>query len=84
MNNNVNRKLESVLSGMNKRELQGLMRSVKNSGVLSRLSENDKRRIINEFASLDTNEIRSKLSKLNVNDLSRLSVNDIIKKINNL
>ncbi len=84
MNNNVNRKLESVLSGMNKRELQGLMRSVKNSGVLSRLSESDKRRIINEFASLDTNEIRSKLSKLNVNDLSRLSVNDIIKKINNL
>lgn len=84
MNNNVNRKLESVLSSMNKRELQGLMRSVKNSGVLSRLSESDKRRIINEFASLDTNEIRSKLSKLNVNDLSRLSVNDIIKKINNL
>lgn len=84
MNNNVNRKLESVLSGMNKRELQGLMRSVKNSGVLSRLSESDKRRIINEFASLDTNEIRSKLSKLNVNDLSRLSVNDIIKKINKL
>lgn len=84
MNNNVNRKLESVLSGMNKRELQGLMRSVKSSGVLSRLSESDKRRIINEFASLDTNEIRSKLSKLNVNDLSRLSVNDIIKKINNL
>ena len=84
MNNNVNRKLESVLSGMNKRELQGLMRSVKSSGVLSRLSENDKRRIINEFASLDTNEIRSKLSKLNVNDLSRLSVNDIIKKINKL
>ena len=83
-NNNINRKLESALAGMNKRDLQNLVRSAKNSGVLSRLSESDKKRIMDEFSRLDTNQIRQKLSKLNMNDFSRMNVNDIIKNLNNL
>lgn len=83
-NNNINRKLESALAGMNKRDLQNLVRSAKSSGVLSRLSESDKKRIMDEFSRLDTNQIRQKLSRLNMNDFSRMNVNDIIKNLNNL
>jgi len=81
MNNNFNKKLENVLSSMNPAELQRLMKFAKGSQISSRLSESDKRKIMEEFSGLDTNMIKGKLSSLKAEDLSGLSVDEILRKI---
>lgn len=84
MNNNLNRKVESILSGMNRNDLQRLMSMTKNSGLANRLTEADKQKILNEFSKLDTNQVKRKLAGLNSNDLSKMSADDIVRKLRQL
>lgn len=82
--NNLSKKMETVLSGMNKNDIRKLVDTAKKSGLTNRLSETDKQKLINEFSKMDTNEIRRKLSKLNVSDLQNLQSDRIIEKIKKL
>lgn len=84
MNNDINSKLNSILSGMSPKDVQQIMHLAKTSGVASKLTPAERERIINEFSKLDTQEIKRKMSKLNPSDLSKLSTDELIKKLRSL
>ena len=81
MNNDISSKLNSILSAMDPKDLQKLVQMTKNSGIASRLTPTDRQKLINEFAKLDSADIKKKLSSLNSADLSKLSADDLIRKL---
>lgn len=81
MNNNLNKKLEGVLSSVNPAELQKLMKLAKGSSIASKLSESDKQKILKEFAELDTGVLKKKLASFKAEDLNGLSADEILKRI---
>lgn len=84
MNNDINSKINSILSGMNARDVQQIMQLAKSSGVVSKLTQAEREKIINEFSKLDTGEIKRKMSKLNPSELSGISADELIKKLRSL
>lgn len=84
MNNDINSKINSILSGMSAKDMQQIMQLAKTSGVVSKLTPAERERIINEFSKLDSNEIKRKMSNLNPSELSKLSADELIKKLRSL
>ncbi len=60
------------------------MQMAKNSGVASKLTPSERERLINEFSKLDASEIKRKMSKVNSQELSKLSADELIKKLRSL
>lgn len=84
MNSDINSKINSILSGMNPKDMQQIMKMAKSSGIASKLTQAERERIINEFSKLNTNDIKRKLSKFNPDDLKKLSADQLIEKIKSL
>lgn len=84
MNNDINSKINSILSGMSAKDVQQIMQMAKNSGVASKLTPSERERLINEFSKLDASEIKRKMSKVNSQELSKLSADELIKKLRSL
>lgn len=81
MNNDMSAKLNSIISSMNPQDLQKIIQMTKSSGILSRLTPSDRQKLINEFSKLDSKEIKRKMSGVNSSDLSKLSADELIKKL---
>ena len=84
MNSDMSAKLNSIISGMDQQDLQKLIQMTKNSGILSRLTPTDRQKLINEFSKLDSREIKRKLSGVNSSDLSKLSADELIRKLRDI
>lgn len=84
MNNDINSKINNILSGMGPKDVQQIMQLAKNSGAVSKLTPAQRERIINEFSKLDTAEIKRKMSKINASEISKLNADELIAKLRNL
>lgn len=84
MNNNINSKINNILSGMSPKDVQQIMQLAKNSGAVSKLTPAQRERIINEFSKLDANEIKRKISKINASEISKLNADELMAKLRNL
>lgn len=84
MNNNINQKLEEVLKKLNPNDIKNLAMSPAIQGILRNLSQSDKEKLIREFSTLDSKEIRRKLNSANFNSFKGMSADEIIKKLKNL
>ena len=84
MDNNLNAKINNILSGLNNKELQNLVNAAKKSGIDKKLSQSDLKKIMGEFSKLDPNEIKRKISSVNSSEISKLSADELINKIKNL
>ena len=84
MNNDMNAKLNSILSNMSQKDLQNLIRMTKESSILSRLTPADRQKLINEFSKLDSGETKRKLSSINSSELSKISADELIRKIRSI
>lgn len=84
MNDNLNKKLESVLKGMNINDLKKLSQSPQVKNIVNSLSDKDKEKLMREFSSINNAEIERKLKKADYSKLSGLSADELIKKLKNL
>ena len=87
MNENVGKKLNDVLSGIDKNKLNGAKKSVEEflkssdgQKLREELNSVDKNKLINNFMNMDTNKLKEVLGKANLNNLSGTDVNNILKK----
>ena len=88
MDSGVNKKLNDVLSGLNKDKLNSAKRSVEEflgSGEGEKIKEKlkgmDKDKLIDNFMKMDTDELRKMLQKTNLSNLSGADMNNILKKL---
>lgn len=89
MDNNINKKLEDILGGIDKSKLNGrnmgaFLNSPEGQRLKNSLSAADKQKILNVFAGLDTNEVKRKLSGADFGALSKMSASDIADKLKKL
>ncbi len=89
MDNNINKKLEDILGGIDKSKLNGrnmgaFLNSPEGQKLKNSLSAADKQKILNVFAGLDTNEVKRKLSGVDFGALSKMSASDIADKLKKL
>lgn len=87
-NNDISKKLEALISGMNSSEIAGskqniqqFLNSPQGRKLASSLSDNDKKKIMNKFMSMSNADIQNKLRNTNQRDLSNLSIDEILKKL---
>ena len=87
-NNDVNKKLEELLAGMNpnvikssKQNIEQILRSPQGQNLANKLSAADKQKLIKSFMNMSNDEIRNKLKNVKMSDLSKLSADDILKKL---
>jgi hypothetical protein len=87
-NNDVSKKLEELLSGMNpsvlkngRQNIEQILQSQQGRTLANQLSGADKQKLLSAFMSLDNDEIRKKLKNVKMSDLSGLSAEDILKKL---
>lgn len=88
MDNNVNKKLENILAGLDKnkvaqakRSLEGFMNTPEGRRLAQQISSADRSKLINSFMNMNTDDIKKKLNNV---DLSKLSGSDIAGVINKL
>ena len=88
MNQNVNKKLNEVLGGIDKGKLNNAKKSVEqfiNSIDGQKLKEQlkgvDKNKLLNNFMNMDSNELKKVLSKANLDKLSGNDIENILKKL---
>ncbi len=88
MDSNVNKKLNDVLSGLNKDKLSNAKRSIEEflasregEKIKEKLKGADKDKLIDNFMKMDTNELRKMLQKANLSNLSGIDMNNILKKL---
>ena len=86
--NDVGKKLEEVLSGVDlgklkqsKGSIEKILNSPQGKNFAKNLSDDDKKKIINAFLSMDTNTLKNKLNNADISKLSNLNPNDIINKL---
>ena len=84
MNENMNKKIESVLSGMNISDLKKLAQNPAVKNIVGNLSEKDKQKLMREFSSLNNAEIERKLKNADFSKMSDMSADELIRKLKNL
>lgn len=84
MNENLNKKLESALSGINVSDLKKMAQNPAVKSIIGSLNEKDKEKLIREFSSLSNTEMKQKLKDADFSKMSGMSVDDLIKKLKNL
>ena len=89
MNSDVNKKLNNLLSGVDKTKLDAAKKSVEqfinsNDGnkIKEQLKNVDKNKLLNKFMNMDSNEMKAVLQKANLSKLSPDDVSNIINKLN--
>ncbi len=87
--NDINKKLQDILSGLNASKLRGqnvssILSSSEAEKIKNKLSPTDKQKIMSTFSGMSNEEIRRKLSNADLNSISKMSADDIIKKLKNL
>lgn len=88
MDSNVEKKLNDVLSGIDKGKLNSAKRSVEEfistkegQKIKEELKGMDKNKLINSFMKMDTNELRTMLEKANLAGLSGTDIQNILKRL---
>lgn len=88
MNESINDKLSKILSHIDKRKLMNstdklskLMSSEAGQKLKDSLTEEDKKRILEQFMSLDPAEAGKKLSSSGLETFEKLSPDEILKKL---
>lgn len=88
MNNDVNKKIENLISGMNssefmssKQSIEQILNSPQGKKLAASFSESDKQKIINKFMSMSNTDIQNSLKNVNLKNLSNLQIDDILKKL---
>lgn len=88
MNEELNKKLNDLLSGIDREKLSGMKRSVgkmlegKNGEMLKRrIGTMDKDKLLDEFMRLDSNELKRLIGKANVNELDGTEIEEVLKKM---
>lgn len=86
--NNVNKKLESILSSVDKskinetkRSLEDFAKTPEGKKVINQLGGIDKNKLMNLFMSMDTQDLKSKLEKADLSKLSQSDIKNVINKI---
>ncbi len=82
-NNEIEKKLKEILSGVNMSAINNsgierLLKSPQGKKLAQSMSEADKQNLLQKFMSMDSKDIKDKLNKA---DLSKLSVEEILKKL---
>ena len=87
MDSNVGKKLNDVLSGIDKDKLNSAKRSVEQfistkegQKIKEELKGMDKNKLINNFMKMDTNELRNMLGKANLSGLSGTDIENMLKR----
>ena len=86
MNNDVEKKLASLLSGINpavlkNANLEKLLNSEQGKKIANSLSDKDRQKLMSAFMSMSNEEIKNKLSNTKLSELSGLSAEEILKKL---
>ena len=88
MNSDVNKKLNDLLSGVDKTKLDAAKKSVErfinsNDGdkLKQQLKNVDKNKLLNKFMNMDSNEMKAVLQKANLSNLSPNDVSNILNKL---
>ncbi len=88
MNSDVNKKLNDLLSGVDKSKLDAAKKSVekfinsKDGDKLKQQLKNvDKNKLLNKFMNMDSAEMKSVLQKANLSNLSPNDVSGILNKL---
>ena len=82
-NNEIEKKLKEILSGVNMSAINNsgierLLKSPQGKKLAQSMSEADKQNLLQKFMSMDSKDIKDKLNKA---DLSKLSAEEILKKL---
>ena len=88
MDNNINSKLKSILSGVGGNKLKNsanmvseFLKTPDGQKLKNSLTEADKKAILEKFMSLDPDKASKTLENADVKNLSGLSVDEILKKL---
>ncbi len=88
MNSDVNKKLNDLLSGVDKTKLDAAKKSVEkfinsNDGdkLKQQLKNVDKNKLLNKFMNMDSNEMKAVLQKANLSNISPNDVSNILNKL---
>ncbi len=86
MNNDVEKKLASLLSGINpavlkNANLEKLLNSEQGKKIAKSLSDSDRQKIVSSFMNMSNEEIKNKINKMKTSELSGLSAEEILKKL---
>jgi len=89
MNNNINKKLEEILSGADMSKLKGgsvanFLGSKEGEKLVKQLGSLDKEKLMQAFSGMDTNEVKNRLSKADLGVLSKMSADDIVNRLKKL
>lgn len=90
-NNDVSKKLEDILSSVDKRKLQrgtqsitDLLSTPEGQKLRNKLSGVDKQKLLDAFSKMDTQKIKSALENADASKLGSMSADEIINKIKKL
>ncbi len=88
MNNNVNKKLEGILSSVDKNKINETKKSLEEFAktpegkkIMQQLGGMDKNKLMNLFMSMDTRDLKAKLEKADLSKLSQADIKNLINKI---
>lgn len=91
MGKNVDKKLADILSSVDKGKLEKNSKAINqiinsNEGqkLKNQIGQIDKNKLIEAFSSMDSNDIKNKLSRADVSKLNGLTAEEIIRKLKNL
>ena len=85
MGQDINKKLEDILQGIDKnkinnskRSLEQMLNTPEGKKLLQNIGNIDKSKLMNMFMKMDTNEIKRKLQNADLSKMSNINANDII------
>ena len=81
MNNEVNKKLESLLSHADAEKIKSFAASEEGQKLKRQIGGADRNKIVEEFLKMDSEQLKKKLENANLSGLSGLSAEQILKKL---
>lgn len=81
MKDNVNKKLEALLSDKSAAQIKRFAESAEGQKLKQQLAGADKNKLVEEFLKMDTAELKKKLASADLSGLSGLSAEQIMKKL---
>lgn len=88
MDNNANKKLENILSSLDKNKvfeakqsIQKFLNTPDGKNIAKQISNIDKNKLMNMFLGMNSNELKQKLQNADISNLSQKDLNDIINKL---
>lgn len=82
MQENINEKLSKILAGMGGEDkIKEFMSSPAGKGLKNSLSDSDKKKLLEKFMSMDSEDMKRKLKNADLSALSKLSSEDIARML---